>query len=386
VRRLAVWLAMLAAGCSSDAVRARLIADGVVENSIALQGLARGCSVAIERHGVRLVERGYGWAADGRRADAATVYRAGSITKELTAAAVLQLAAAGKLRLDEDAAAIVPGVLPAGAHPTVAQLLSHTAGIEDYIRPGFDFARSRSRADMLALFAGRPLRFAPGHRWEYSNSGYILAGILVEDRSGERYGDYIERHLVAPLGLKNTFYWDAHPDDPRLALPYEHDGSRIDPDGVESPDSDGGMCSTAGELVDWWNALSSGRVVSAADFARMTTRAPLADGSRAHYGLGIGIYDRDGLVFAHSGCVAGYSSELAHYVDDDLTIATMCNARCPAGANLEEILGETLRHADAGRVAFLFVVSRRRALAVAAAALLAIAVALIIRKRRRMRV
>jgi CubicO group peptidase (beta-lactamase class C family) len=382
----ALALVALVGGCSAEAARARIIVDGIAGNTIA-EGRALGCSVAVEQHGRRLVARGYGRAdAAGRPAEATTVYRIGSITKEFTAAAVLQLAAAGKLRLDEDAAAIAPGVLPADAHPTVAQLLAHTAGIEDFMHDGLDVFAERSRKEMLALFAGRPLRFVPGRRWEYSNSGFILAGVLVEDRSGEAYGNYVERHLVAPIGLRDTFYWNTHRDDPRLALPYERDGSRIPPFGGESPDSDGGMCSTVVDLLDWWRALASGRVISTADFGRMTTRAPLTNGSRAHYGLGLGIYDRDGVVFAHSGCYAGYSGELAHYVDDDLTVATLCNARCPLGANLEEVIGDALRHADAGRVAFLFVVGQRRGLAVAlAAALLSLAV-VIMRKRKRIRV
>jgi CubicO group peptidase (beta-lactamase class C family) len=381
----ALVLVALASGCSSEAMRARIVADAVMGNTIA-DGRARGCSVAIEQHGRRLVARGYGHAdAAGRRAEATTVYRIGSITKQFTAAAVLQLAAAGKLRLDADAAGIAPGVLPADAHPTVAQLLSHTAGIEDFMQDGLDLFAERSRTQMLALFAGRPLRFAPGRRWEYSNSGYILAGVLIEDRSGESYGDYVERHLVVPLGLRDTFYWPTHRDDARLALPYDRDGSRIPPFGGESPDSDGGMCSTVLDLVDWWRALSSGRVVAAADFQRMITRAPLHDGSRAHYGLGVGIYDRDGVVYAHSGCYAGYSGALAHYVDDDLTIATLCNARCPIGANLEEVIGEDFRHANGGRIAFLFVVGQWRVLAAAVAVALLLLAAAIARKRLRFR-
>lgn len=160
----------------------------------------------------KVVIRSYGMADAGRGlpVTAATIFPIASITKQFTAAAVMQLVERHQLRLSERLASLLPGVhwVDQRANSvTVQQLLTHTSGIHDYTSvPEFGRLQSRPQtpATILKLVTGLPLKFAPGTRAAYSNTGYYLLGLIIERLTGMPYDDYVRQRLLAPLGMQDT--------------------------------------------------------------------------------------------------------------------------------------------------------------------------------------
>jgi len=161
-------------------------------------GAVAGVSVAVEQDGKLLLAKGYGMAdlEQGVAADKDTVYRIGSITKQFTAAAIMQLVEAGQIRLDAPIQEYVD--FPTGDHQvTVEQLLHHTSGIKSYTSLGEEWARTIpldvTHDELLGLVMDQPFDFSPGDEWRYNNSGYYLLGVIVENVSGGTYPDYVAR-------------------------------------------------------------------------------------------------------------------------------------------------------------------------------------------------
>ena len=166
-------------------------------------------SVLVADGGRIVLERGYGWASAAARVPntATTRFRIGSLTKPFTAMAVLELENAGRLRLTDHVCRFI-SECPAAWGPIMLQeLLTHTSGIPDYttLRSYCRFSRQHlTPAQIVALVRGRALLFAPGSRWSYSNTGYVLLGMVIQRVSGQPYAAYLQQHVLAPLGLHNT--------------------------------------------------------------------------------------------------------------------------------------------------------------------------------------
>ena len=294
-----------------------------------------GVSVAVVRAGRdTLVDKGYGVAdlENDVPATARTVYRIGSVTKQFTAAAVLQLAEQGRLSLDASLGALLPQVPAAWRAVTVRQLLNHTSGIRDYTEIGPRWVR-RYREDMppdsiVALVRDDTLDFAPGSKWAYSNTGYVLLGMVIEKASGASYAAYLREHFFQPLGLTQTYYCDVAPVIKHRAQGYERQPGGLVNAGYLSmtqPFAAGALCSTVGDLAAWNRALATGRVVGAASWARMTT--PEGAAARAHYGYGI---ESDTLAghreIAHTGGINGFLSANSYFPDDSLSVTVLTNS------------------------------------------------------------
>jgi D-alanyl-D-alanine carboxypeptidase len=320
----------------AGADRARLvrIIDSLATAALRNQPIA-GLSLAVVHGRDTVALRGYGYAdlENDVPATAETVYRIGSITKQFTAAAVMQLVEQGRIGLDDSLGTHLPTVPAAWRPVTVRQLLNHTSGIRSYTSVGPRWAAVR-RLDLapdsiLGLVRGDTLDFTPGTRWLYNNSGYVLLGVLIEKVSGRPYADYLAERLFAPLGLSSTVYCETRPLIKRRADGYETVGSRfVNAEflSMSQPFSAGALCSTVRDLVKWQRALAAGRVVSAASYARMTTPETLRSGQRLNYGFGL-MADTLGahrMIF-HGGGINGFVSDVAHYPDDSLTIAVLSN-------------------------------------------------------------
>ena len=187
--------------------------DNAVRLVMRTQHIA-GLSLGIEHAGRVLYERGYGFSDLGSRAPAAarTVYRIGSLSKAFTAAAVLQLAQQGKLSLEDPIGRYIDAArsTPISTSPiSVEELLSHRSGIVSYTDlTTLDRYRSYAPQDLAAAAVARPLEFEPGTQFGYSNTNYVLLGMLIERVSGMPYADYLKTHIVAPLDLRDTVYGD----------------------------------------------------------------------------------------------------------------------------------------------------------------------------------
>ena len=295
-----------------------------------------GLTVAVEKGGALLLARGYGWA--DLENDVAmhpdAVFRIGSVTKQFTSTAVLQLMEQGRLSLDDEITRFLPDYPVQGHHVTLRHLLTHTSGIKSYTEMGHAFW-DKSRLDltheeMLDLFASEPFDFAPGERWEYDNSGYYLLGMIIEAVSGEPYADYLARHVLRPAGLIQTSYCDQKAVVPHRTRGYSRNERGVlvnaDPLSMAPPGAAGALCSTALDLLKWQHALDSGLVLSPASRRLQLTEATLNDGSSTGYALGLGLGDLEGhRSVSHSGGINGFTSMLATYPDDGLTVAALGN-------------------------------------------------------------
>jgi CubicO group peptidase (beta-lactamase class C family) len=322
-------------------------------DSVVLAELARtrtpGMSVAIQRGNDIILARGYGLANVELSvpASAETVYRIGSITKQFTAAAILQLVDAGRLRLDDELTKFLPDYPVQGKKITIHHLLTHTSGIKSYTSLGPKFWNEAARLELpdsqlVALFQNEPFDFAPGEKWAYNNSGYYLLGMIIEKASGMPYRQYLKEKLLGPLGLRSTSYCDNRPIMPHRASGYEVRNGALendDPIGMSTPGAAGAMCSTVLDLLAWRQALFNHQVVSAASLQRMITPARLNNDSVTSYAYGLGIGKLEShRSISHGGGINGFITHLGYLPDDSLTVVVLGNlGRAPSGRVAEAI-------------------------------------------------
>ncbi|MFB9902959.1 serine hydrolase domain-containing protein [Allokutzneria oryzae] len=247
-------------------------------------------------------------------------FRIGSVTKTFVATVLLQLADEGRLGLDDPIARHLPGTVPNGERITVRQLLNHTSGLYDYMHdPGYSTNRWRGDArfrsyrpqELLAVAFSHPPVFPhPGSAWKYSNTNYIVAGLLIERLTGRDYGTEIRDRILRPLGLAHTTVPGDHPG---VAEPHAHGYTWIDGGPVDAtamnPSLDwaaGEMVSTSADLNRFLAALLAGRLTSAAGLAAMKQTVPT--GTDFQYGLGLQRFDLPcgARVFGHGGELIGF--------------------------------------------------------------------------------
>jgi CubicO group peptidase (beta-lactamase class C family) len=325
--------------------------DSLVHASIADLNLA-GVSVVVLRGSDTLAWQaaGYSDLENSVRADLNTVYRVGSITKQYTAAAILQQVEKGSIALDDKIGKFLPECSKYCGEVTVRQLLNHTSGIKNFTDLGDPFlvvySRDLAQRDVLALVTGRPLDFRPGTRWSYNNSGYYLLGVILERVTTQPYAEYLKEHLWGPAGLEATRYCDARPLIAHRARGYDAVGSSFTNAGYHSttvPFSAAGLCSTAGDLVRWARALRSGTVISPAAYRSMTTPTGAAKTVEQPYGMGAWVTDAKGRRYVSLfGQMDGFNAVLWDTPTDSLTIAVLTNTSGTGSVTLGRQLSSVL--------------------------------------------
>jgi CubicO group peptidase (beta-lactamase class C family) len=320
--------------------------DATVKRAIAGKPMA-GLSVAVVARGDLVLARGYGFADLGAKRPAAadTIYRVGSITKSFTAAVIVKLAAQGKLAIDDPITRYLPGYDTHGATITIRHLLNHTSGIPGYTEIEAFWpraAQSFPRAELVKMFEPLPLKFPPGSRWSYSNSGYYLLGLIIEKVTGGTYAQALRDQLFAPAKLGSSTYCADEQNGPRDARPYELKGGKpvpAEPIEMDHPYAAGAICSTVTDLAVWLRALASHTIVTADQWTEMTTPVKLTDGTTFPYGFGLMTSSLDGHArVGHNGGINGFHTTMAYYPADDLLIVAMANT----GGGLVEDVGEQL--------------------------------------------
>jgi CubicO group peptidase (beta-lactamase class C family) len=286
-------------------------------------------SVLVARGSNILIRQGYGYAdrAQALPNTSLTRFRIGSLTKSFTAAAVLALQAQGKLTTQDLICVYLSPCPSAWQAITIHELLTHTSGIADYANSdafGQIQDHRSTPAQIMALFKDLPLQFAPGSGWRYSNSGYVLLGMIIEKVSGERYEEYVEEHLLRPLGLKNT---GMDHSSSHLAIGYDDSETESIPMDMSSLYSAGGFYSTVEDLFRWSQALMNGSVLpKQLSDLMITPFAATQDGSGRSYGYGWFLGGNPLHPWAgHAGRVAGYSADVSVYLDDELIVVTLSN-------------------------------------------------------------
>ena len=286
-------------------------------------------AVLVARNGVPVFEKAYGLADRewGIPNDPETKFRIGSITKEFTATAILQLAENEKLSIDDPVSKYYSGGPPAWSAITIRNLLTHTSGIPTYtdIPKFFDGeARlDRTPEEIIKLTQGKPLQFEPGSKFLYDNTGYILLGYIVEKVSGEPYADYVRHHIFDPLGMKSSGYDVSKIIIPKRAAGYSRDhGEYINTPylSMTEPFSAGSLYSTVGDMLIWDQALYAAKPLSPASLKAMFT-------DYGHgYGFGWFVDHQFGHEhISHGGGINGFVSRFDRYVNDKLTIIVFSN-------------------------------------------------------------
>lgn len=334
------FLALAAPAARAQSSRAALIArlDSLAGAPVE-EGRAVGISVAVVRGADTLLLRGYGEAdieLDVPTPDGA-VYEIGSVTKQFTAAAILQLRDEGKLDLDADATTYLPDYPTAGHRLPVRRLLDHTSGVKGLTEiPAFRTMMSRRlpRDSIVAMIAAEPFEFAPGEAMIYNNSAYFLLGLVIEKVSGVSYEEYVEKRLFAPAGMKDSRYCSNTEVVERRAHGYEWEGRRFRrADHIDHvwPYAAGSLCSTAGDLVAWLSALHGGKVLSERSYLEMTTPARLNDGTELRYGMGLslGTDPRGPYMIGHGGSISGFTSDARWYPEAELAVVVLMNSSGP---------------------------------------------------------
>jgi CubicO group peptidase (beta-lactamase class C family) len=349
---LATSLRAAAAQPNRDALVKKLdslAGSGVLENR------AAGIAAAVVRGNDTLLLKGYGKADVewniAMPADA--VFEIGSVTKQFTAVALLQLRDEGKLSLDDDITKWLPDFDSRGNKLTLRRLLDHTSGIKGITEmPEFGNLSMNNRFprdSAYALIKRYPFEFATGEAQIYNNSAFWLLGLVVEKASGMTYEDYVEKKLFEPLGMKRSMYCNSAENIERRAHGYQVQNGviRRAPMNVHTwPFSAGSLCSTAGDLVIWLKALHGGKVLSAKSYAEMMTPSKLNDGTPLRYGMGIAVgKDIRSLNFiGHGGGIAGFTSEATWYPDAQVAIVVLMNSNgnIDPGAVAGELAAELL--------------------------------------------
>jgi CubicO group peptidase (beta-lactamase class C family) len=321
-----------------------------------------GCAVAASVHGQPVVSRAYGMADLEREVknSAETIFEAGSVAKQFTAAAVLLLAREGKLSLDDPVRKHIPELRDYGSPLLVRHMLNHTSGLRDWgsvegIAGWPRTTRVNTHAHVLEILARqRALNFTPGTRWSYSNSGYNLAAMLVARVSGMPFAEFTRLRIFEPLGMTRTSWRDDHTRVVKgRAIAYvERQGSFHIDMPFENVHGNGGLLTTVADLLKWNENFTSSTVGDAA-FAQEQQQPGRFNDRRAHdYALGLTVGTYKGVrQVDHSGSTAGYRAHLSRYPDQRVSIAVLCNvssgeATRSARAVADLLLAEHLRPSE----------------------------------------
>jgi CubicO group peptidase (beta-lactamase class C family) len=292
-------------------------------------------TVLVARAGRILLERGYGERVPGRsdRVAADTVYTTGSITKQFTAAAILKLEEAGKLKVSDPMARHLDGVPEDKRAITIHHLLTHQAGFPGAI--GDDLERI-GRDEFVRRAFATPLQFAPGTKYDYSNVGYSLAAAIVEKVSGEGYEAFLSRELFQPAGMKETGYHLPKWDPARLAHGRKDDGGDWG-NMVENEFSrggpgwhllgNGGILSTVADMERWHRALAGDAILSAASKAKLYAKH-VDEGGGTWYGYGWSIEPTPwGEMVTHNGGNRFFFADFLRFPEADVVVYFATSSR-----------------------------------------------------------
>lgn len=264
------------------------------------------------------------------------VFRIASVTKQFTAAAILMLEARGALSVRDRITRFLPRYPTQGHKITIEHLLNHTSGIVSYTgMPEFEsmMRQDMSLDELIATFKDKPMVFAPGERWQYNNSAYVLLGAIIEKVSGLSYEAFLTKHIFSRLGMAHTCY-----DNATRVIPNRAAGYSNTPAGVENapyismtlPHAAGSLLSTVDDLAAWDAALYTGKIVPRRALARAWTVSTLNTGAKRFYGYGWGVLPASDMTYIeHGGGIPGFSTNVMRIPERRVYVAALCNASNP---------------------------------------------------------
>jgi CubicO group peptidase (beta-lactamase class C family) len=353
-------LIVCAISIASSTVRAQAADDVFTAkvDSIAMQTLRTtgvpSASVAVVRHGQLAYAKAYGSAKLDPAVPATTEmrYAIGSISKQFTASALLLLQQEGKLSMDDPVSRFVPG-LTRGNEVTIRQLLSHTSGYQDFWPQDYVMPMMLKAVTPQAIadqWAKKPLDFDPGTRYQYSNTNYTLAGMVVEKASGMPFFQFVRTRILSPLGL-NAQDFDASPTAASATgyLRYALGPLRQAPDaGSGWMWAAGELAMTASDLAKWDISMIKRSLLAPKSYSDLETEVRLKNGSGTGYGLGVGVAMSGGrLMIEHNGEVSGFTAENMVFPDDSAAVVVLTNQdAAPASGAIARAITQVLFATD----------------------------------------
>lgn len=300
-------------------------------------------SVALVRGNEIVYANAYGYARlePKRNATPDMRYAIGSISKEFTATALLLLQEGGALSIDDPAGKWVDGLGPA-AGASLRSMLSHTSGVRDFWPQDYDLpemSKPVDAKDIISRWANQPLDFPTGTAWQYSNTGYTIAGVAAEKAAREPLFGFMQKRIFAPLGMKSVFDFDASPLPDGDAVGYVRYGLgplRVAPkEGRGWLFAAGQLSMTASDLARWDIALIQRRVLDAASYRDLETEVRLESGVGSGYALGLDVSLESGRrLLKHGGEVGGFTAENRIYPDDGTAVVVLTNQDAASASDL----------------------------------------------------
>lgn len=295
-----------------------------------------GVALAVVRDGKIVKAAGYGMANVELSVPAKpeSIFQTGSVGKQFTATAVVMLVEEGKVGLDDKISKYFPDSPPAWKDITVRHLLTHTSGIPDYTEEksggGIKMRADYTEEELVKKIAALPLDFQPGEKWSYSNSGYLILGVLIHHVSGEFYGDFLQHRVFQPLQMNSTRIISEADIVPNRSAGYRLVKGELKNQEWVSPSlnttADGALYTNVLDLAKWDAALYTERLLKKSSFDQMWTPVKLNSGKTSPYGFGWSIADVNGhRLLHHGGSWQGFTMHIARYIDDRLTVIVMTN-------------------------------------------------------------
>ena len=284
-------------------------------------------SLAVVKHGEIIKAEGYGLANKKLKIPATpeTVYRIASVSKQFIAAGIMLLVQEGRIGLNDPISKYLEGTPPTWKAITVRHLLTHTSGILREA-PAFDPFKVQSDADVIRSAYAQPLRFTPGEKWEYGNTGYFALAEIIRTIAGQPWTDYLTEKVFKPSGMNTTF-----PTNTKVSVPHRAQGY-VDNDHLQEADEwpalrpSGAFLSTVLDLAKWDAVLYTNRILSEDSRRQMWTPVTLNDGTSSRYGFGweLGVLGGRKVVY-HRGGMPGTRAAFARLVDDQLSFIVLMN-------------------------------------------------------------
>ena len=312
-----------------------------------------GVSLAVCRDGKIVKASGYGVANVEWDIPVTpeTIFQTGSVGKQFTAMAVMMLVEEGKLGLDDKIAKFIPEAPATWNDVTVRSLLTHTSGIGDYggeedtmAKGVINFRKDYTEEALVQAFAKMPKDFPAGEKWSYSNTGYVLLGVIIHRVTGKFYGDFLQDRIFKPLGMTSTRIISEED-----IVPHRSSGYRLVKGELKNQEwvaptlnttADGALYTNVVDLAKWDAALYTTNLIKRSSLDAMWTPAKLTSGKTYPYGFGWDLASRQGhRAVSHDGAWQGFTMSMSRYLDDRLTVIVMTNLDSD-NAKPEEIADE----------------------------------------------
>ncbi len=296
-----------------------------------------GATVLVARNGQIIYKKAFGMANLELNVpmQVDNVFWVASIGKQFTAVAILQLMEQGKLNLHDDITRFIPDYPTQGKEITIEHLLTHTSGIHNFSGmkdPEKKLALDCTPNEVIDFFKNLPMRFAPGSKWEYSNSGYFLLGHIIETITGKTYAEYLEENIFKPLGMTNSLYASNTRIIKNRVGAYSLGDMGFEnskPQNISHVYSAGAIQSTVEDLFKWHQAVHTFKLVRRENLERAFTRYKLTNGRETDYGYGWRLgYVYESPSIWHGGLIAGFGTMEMYLPKEDVFVAVFSNCDC----------------------------------------------------------